>query len=326
MRKPNIDLRLEAMKLSKLSIEQIREQLDGKQTITAQFLKQLGRDPRQGVRKIYQLVKKRYEAERAERLRVQNMLNFERVLWKSGIQSIAGVDEVGVGPLAGPVVAAAVIFRPGAEIPGMDDSKRLDAEQRSKVEQLIRQTAAAIGIGTAEVDEIDRVNIYHAALLAMRRAVEALPAKPDHLLVDARVIPEVLIPQNSFCKGDGINFSIAAASIIAKTHRDRLMEELEKNYPGYGFAQHKGYSTPEHQNAIREFGPSPVHRMSYPFIRELCGEFAELFYVLKQQLAQVDSAAALKNFEDRLKGHWPELGEKEQRKIRLMVARRWKTV
>jgi ribonuclease HII len=315
------------MKPHSLSIEEIRAHfLRGNQAITAQFLNKLGRDPRQGVRKLYEFLKKRYEKERNERLRIQNMLNFERVLWKSGIQLVAGVDEVGMGPLAGPVVAAAVVFAPGTELAGIDDSKRLDPEQRVKVEVAIRQAAAAIGIGLAEVGEIDYLNIYHAGLLAMRRAVEALPLKPEHLLIDARTIPGVFIPQSSFHKGDGINFSIAAASIIAKTYRDRLMEELEKKYPGYGFAQHKGYGTPEHQNAIRGLGPCPIHRMSFAFIRELCGEFSELFYALKQQLEEVDSPTALRSFEKKLKERWSELNEKEQRKIRLMLSRCWKTV
>jgi ribonuclease HII len=315
------------MKLTQLSIEEIRGQLlDGNRPITSQLVKSLGRDPRQGVRKIYELAKRRYEKERTERLRLDSLLNFERVLWKSGIKSIAGVDEVGVGPLAGPVVAAAVVFAPGTQLMGIDDSKRLDPELRQKMEAAIRATGAAIGIGMADVGEIDSLNIYHAALVAMRRAVEALPSMPEHLLIDARTIPGVSIPQNSFCKGDGINFSIAAASIIAKTHRDRLMEELEKKYPGYGFAQHKGYSTPEHQNAIRGLGPCPVHRMSYPFIRELCGEFSELFYEVKQQLAKVESAARLRTFEAMLKDRWPELAEREQRKIRLMLSRRWNTI
>ena len=315
------------MKFSDLSIEEIREQiLQGNQPITAHFLNKLGRDPRQGVRKISEFLKKRYEKERAERLRILNMLNFERVLWKSGIRAVAGVDEVGIGPLAGPVVAAAVIFPPGSELAGVDDSKQLEPEQRVKLEAAIRQSATAIGVGLAEVSEIDYLNIYHAALLAMRRAIEALPLKPEHLLIDARVIPGISIPQNSFNKGDGINFSIAAASIIAKTHRDRLMEELEKKYPGYGFAQHKGYGTSEHQNAIRGLGPCPIHRLSFPFIRELCGEFSELFYTLKQQLQDVDSAAALHTFEKQLREHWSELDEKEQRKIRLMLSRRWKTI
>ena len=315
------------MKLDLLSVEEIRGLLlDGSRPITAHALKTLGRDPRQGVRKLYELAKRRYEKERTERLRLDSMLNFERLLWKTGVKSIAGVDEVGVGPLAGPVVAAAVVFPPGTELAGIDDSKRLDPEQRTKMEGIIRGAGAAIGIGMADVDEIDRLNIYHAALLAMRRAVEALPLRPEHVLVDARTIPGVAVPQNSFFKGDGINFSIAAASIIAKTHRDRLMEELENKYPGYGFAQHKGYSTPEHQSAIRELGPCPIHRMSFQFIRELCGEFAALFYELKQELQVVESAAALRGFEKRLKERLPELAEREQRKIRLMVSRRWNTI
>jgi ribonuclease HII len=314
------------MKQQKLSIEEIREHLRGDQPVTAHFLNKLGRDPRQGARKIYEILKRRYEKERTDRVRVLNMLNFERVLWKSGIQSVAGIDEVGIGPLAGPVVAAAVVFPPGTELAGIDDSKRLDSEHRVEMEAVIRRAATAIGIGLAEVGEIDRLNIYHAALLAMRRAVEALPAKPDHLLIDARVIPDISIPQNSFHKGDGINFSIAAASIIAKTHRDRLMEDLETKYPGYGFAQHKGYGTSEHQNSIRQLGPCPVHRMSFPFIRELCGGFSELFYELKQHLGEVDSAEGLRNFETKLKDCCREMDEREQRKIRLMLSRRWKTI
>ena len=314
------------MNLRELSIEEIRARLQENQLVTGHFLNRLKRDPREGVRKVYELLKKRYEKERTERLRIQNMLNFERLLWKSGVQFVAGVDEVGVGPLAGPVVAAAIVFPPGTKLAGIDDSKRLDPERRLKMEGAIRQVTSAVGVGLAEVDEIDRLNIYHAALLAMRRAVEALPLKPEHLLIDARIIPEVSIPQSSFYKGDGINFSIAAASIIAKTHRDRLMEELETKYPGYGFAQHKGYGTPEHQNAIRRLGPCPIHRMSFPFIRELCGEFSELFYALKQQLDKIDSNMALRSFERSLRERWSELHEKEQRKIRLMLSRRWKTV
>jgi len=315
------------MKFSDLSIEEIRAQfLQGNQPVTAQFLTKLSRDPRQGVRKMRDLLRKRFEKERAERVRIQNMLNFERLLWKSGVHCIAGVDEVGVGPLAGPVVAAAVVFPPGTELLGIDDSKKLDSEQRARLAPLIRKCATAIGLGWAEVDEIDHLNIYQAGLLAMRRAVKALPAAPEHLLIDARTIPEIAIPQSAFNKGDGINFSIAAASIIAKTHRDGLMEGFEHKYPGYGFAQHKGYGTAEHQDAIRRLGPCPIHRLSFPFIRELCGEFSELFYALKQQLQDVNSSRALGAFEKSLKDRWSELDEREQRKIRLMLIRRWKTI
>jgi ribonuclease HII len=178
----------------------------------------------------------------------------------------------------------------------------------------------------ATVAEIDRLNVYRAALLAMRRAVEALPATPDHVLVDARNIPGVETPQNCFYKGDGINFSIAAASIIAKTHRDRLMNELAATHPEYGFERHKGYATPEHQDAIRRLGPSPIHRTSFAFLREICGEYSSSFYSLKDRLADARQPEALKAFEADLVDRLAELAEEEQRKLKLMVSRRWKTL
>jgi len=315
------------MTLASLSIGEIRARYaDPTQPITPHVLAKLKRDTRHGVRQIYEVLKKRHERERAERLRLDAMLNFERVLWRSGLERIAGVDEAGTGPLAGPVVAAAVVFPPHTELAGIDDSKRLDPEQRAAAERTIRAAAAAIGVGVAEVDEIDRLNVYQAALLAMRRAVEALAVAPQHVLVDARSIPGVATPQNCFVKGDGINFSIAAASIVAKTHRDRLMTELAAAYPDYGFERHKGYGTPEHQDAIRRLGPSPIHRMSFTFIRELRGEYSAVFYALKQRLAAAAEHTLLAALEDELAARRGELGDDEQRKLRMMLARRWKTL
>jgi len=315
------------MRLTERSLDALRARLlGGDRPVSAQALNRLKRDPRRGARLLYDILKRKYEKERAERQRLDSMLNFERVLWKSGVRTIAGVDEAGTGPLAGPVVAAAVVFPSGIEIPGMNDSKQLDADTRYALEKAIRRVASAVAIGMAEVGEIDALNIYQAALLAMRRAVQALPDAPDHLLIDARTIPGVAIPQNAFSKGDGINFSIAAASIIAKTHRDRLMEELEQKYPGYGFTRHKGYGTPEHQEAIRRLGPSPVHRLSFGLIRELCGEFSPLFYALKRRLEEADAAAALTAFEAAFKDARSSLEEREQRKLQIMLRRRWKTI
>jgi ribonuclease HII len=316
-----------AGRMSDLSIDAIRERfVAGGQPVSPHVLNRLKRDPRQGVRRIYELLKKRRAKEHEERMRLDGMLNFERVLWRSGLEHIAGVDEVGMGPLAGPVVAGAVVFPPGTELAGVDDSKRLDPEQREELAAAIRERASGIGIGHADVGEIDRLNIYAAGLLAMRRAIEALPVPPEHVLVDARVIPDLRCPQNAFNKGDGINFSIAAASIVAKTHRDRLMTELDAKYPEYGFARHKGYATSEHQEAIRRHGPCPIHRMSYGFIRELCGEYAASFYALKQQLESAEDAAALRCFEETLDRQRSGLDEPEHRKLRLMLLRRWKTV
>jgi len=176
------------------------------------------------------------------------------------------------------------------------------------------------------VEEIDCVNIYHAGLLAMRRAVEALPRVPQHVLVDARTIPGVDVPQNMFNKGDGINFSIAAASIVAKTVRDRMMEALDAEYPGYGFASHKGYSTPEHREALLRLGPSAVHRMSFPVIHEMQGEFSPLFYTLRAQLEAARSRDALDAFDAALRAQVEALAERECKKLRLLVLRRWKMV
>ncbi|HEX5047938.1 MAG TPA: ribonuclease HII [Gammaproteobacteria bacterium] len=316
-----------AKAISKLSIEEIRERFArADEPVTPQALNKLKRDPRHGVRQLYEALKKRYERDSAERIRLDAMLNFERVLWRAGVQHIAGVDEVGMGPLAGPVIAAAVIFPPHTELAGIDDSKKLDLEQREEAERRIRAAATAVAIGRAEVDEIDTVNIYHAGLLAMRRAVEALPVRPQHVLVDARSIPGVDVPQNCFNKGDGIDFSIAAASIVAKTHRDRIMDELARAHPEYGFERHKGYCTPEHQDAIRRLGPCAIHRKSFTFIQELRGEYSALFYDLKERIAAAGAAAELQAVDAEVGACCDALAEHEQRKLRLTLSRRWKAL
>ena len=200
-------------------------------------------------------------------------LSQERRLWHHGVGAVAGVDEAGIGPLAGPVVAAAVMFPaqrlasahdiPAAWPQGVRDSKTLSATARQRLDLAIRQVAQAIGVGLVEVKEIDRLNIYQAGLKAMRLAVERLSVPPQRVLVDGRHIPLLDCPQTAFPKGDRDIFSIAAASIIAKVYRDRLMTELDSRYPHYGFARHKGYGTASHRAALREFGPCPVHRRSF---------------------------------------------------------------
>jgi hypothetical protein len=156
--------------------------------------------------------------------------------------------------------------------------------------------------------------------------VEALPRKPQHVLVDARTVPGIDIPQNPFNKGDGINFTIAAASIVAKTERDRMMESLDREFPGYGFASHKGYSTLEHRQALQRLGPSAIHRMSFPVMEELRGQYSALFYVLKTQLEAARTRTALDEFEGALRAQADELAEPECKKLRLLVARRWKVI
>lgn len=309
----------------KRSLKEIQDRYaDASVPVSSQLLRMLQRDARAGAQKLYAVLARRSQDQRKERLRLDSMLHFERVLWKAGVQHIAGVDEVGVGPLAGPVVAAAVVFPPDTEIGAIDDSKALKAETRVHLDGEIRRKAAAIGIGVVEVAEIDRLNIYHAGLRAMQLAIGNLSVAPQHVLVDARTIPGLSQPQNAFDKGDGLNFSIAAASIVAKVYRDRVMTELDALHPGYGFASHKGYATPEHQNAIRELGPCPIHRRSFDYIRELCGQYCDLFYELKANGAKVSSRAQMSDWEKTLAGSAGQLSEMENKKLQLMKNRLWK--
>ena len=188
----------------------------------------------------------------------------ERFLWSAGFERVAGVDEVGMGPLAGPVVAAAVVFAPATpRLCGIADSKVLPEAAREAAAARIRGAALAVGLGVVEPEEIDRVNIYQAGLLAMRRAVTALGVAPDHVVVDARHIPELEVSQTRYVRGDAIVYSVAAASIVAKVHRDGLMRGFDATYPAYGFARHVGYATREHLRALAEHGPTPLHRRSF---------------------------------------------------------------
>jgi ribonuclease HII len=182
---------------------------------------------------------------------------------------VAGVDEAGMSPLAGPVAAAAVVFAPGSRIPGVDDSKKLDAATRQRLAMEIKETALAWSVGFAEVAEIDSINIYWAGMLAMRRAVAGLAIVPEHLLIDARRIKDVSIPQQPIVKGDAKSLTIAAASILAKTARDALM--LSSIPKGFGFAKHKGYPVREHLAAMKRLGVTPSHRLSFGPVRKVLG-------------------------------------------------------
>ena len=198
--------------------------------------------------------------------RLRRLLRRERELWDAGLGRIAGVDEAGMGPLAGPVVAAAVIFPPGAGLRGVDDSKRLTAVQRRRLATEIRESALGYAVIRVDVPEIDSLNIYRAGLEAMRRAVEGLGLPPQYVLVDGRRIPGLSVDQEVVVGGDAKCHAIAAASILAKTSRDELMESYDAQYPGYGFASHKGYATSAHRAAIRRLGPSPIHRRSFTLL------------------------------------------------------------
>jgi ribonuclease HII len=197
----------------------------------------------------------------------------EATLWAGGARLVAGCDEAGRGPLAGPVVAAAVLLPPQTLLPGLTDSKLLDAPTRDRLFDAVHDVALAVGVGLCEADEIDRLNILRASLLAMRRAVEALTPAPDGLLVDGRqTVPGLRLAQQALVKGDRRSVSVAAASIVAKVSRDRLMVAHDARWPGYGFAGHKGYPAPSHLAALRALGPCPLHRRSYGPVRALLAD------------------------------------------------------
>ena len=199
----------------------------------------------------------------AELGRLRELSCLEAALSLRGFERVAGVDEAGRGCLAGPVVAAAVILPPNCVLPGLDDSKRLDAEARDGLDREIRARAVAFGVGVVEARQIDADDILRASLEAMRRAVLALSPAPEVLLVDAVRVPGVSWPQLPLVHGDALSASIAAASIVAKVHRDRLLEVLGRRHPVYGFEQHKGYGTPEHWQALRLYGPCSEHRLTF---------------------------------------------------------------
>lgn len=221
-------------------------------------------DRRRGAQRLAERASRRWQRHLRAWLEFQERFALERELWARGFTRIAGVDEVGRGPLAGPVVAAAVILHPRTSLPGLNDSKQLDVQTREELDRRLRGGhALAWAIGVATEAEIDRLNIFHAAQLAMWRAVIKLDPPPEFLLVDGVPLRRARLPQQAIVGGDRRSNSIAAASVIAKVYRDRLMTAMDARFPGYGFAQHKGYPTPAHRQALQRLGPSPIHRKSF---------------------------------------------------------------
>lgn len=229
----------------------------------SEFIENYKNDDRKGVQTIIKSAEKKIEAHKKEELRLEKMSEYENKYFAQGIKLIAGVDEVGRGPLAGPVVTAAVILPQGTKIEGINDSKKLSEKKREELFEIIKEKAVAIGIGIESNAVIDEINILQATYSAMRMALNKLEIKPEVILVDAVTIPQVEIKQEPIIKGDAKSISIAAASIIAKVTRDRMMTELDEIYSGYGFKDNKGYGSAFHINAIKEKGLSPIHRKSF---------------------------------------------------------------
>lgn len=226
-----------------------------------EFIASIKEDERAGVRKIAETAQKTYQKYLDELDRLEQMKEFERTYGHLGY--VCGIDEVGRGPLAGPVVACAVILRKDCQILYLNDSKQLSAKKREELYDEIMAKAVGVGIGLVSHERIDEINILQATYEAMRMAIARLPVKPDVLLNDAVTIPEVDIKQVPIIKGDAKSVSIAAASIVAKVTRDRLMEQMDEIYPGYDFAGNKGYGSKKHIEGLRELGPCAIHRRSF---------------------------------------------------------------
>ena len=238
--------------LGNCSMEELPEQI-----------KQFEEDSRKGVQTALASFQKKYEKHQQELARLEEILTYERGLWEAGYDLVAGIDEVGRGPLAGPVVAAAVILPKECKIEGVNDSKKLSAKKREDLYDIILEKAVSYGIGVVSNERIDEINILQATYEAMREALSQLKPKAEYILADAVTIPMVSTPQRGIIKGDAKSMSIGAASIVAKVYRDRMMEAYEEVYPGYGFASNKGYGAAEHIEGIRKQGITPIHRKTF---------------------------------------------------------------
>ena len=251
------------------TIKEVKERLAMIDELDHPFFEELILDGRAGVQAAISKRKRELQKQVDEDLRLEKMLAYEKELYAQGIDLIAGVDEVGRGPLAGPVVAAAVILPKACKIPGLNDSKKIPKSKHKEIYEAVLQNAIAIGIGIKDNQVIDQVNIYEATKLAMMEAIGQLEPQPQHLLIDAMKL-DLPIPQTSIIKGDANSLSIAAASIVAKVTRDQMMEEFDCEYPGYDFTQNAGYGTANHLAGLHKLGVTPIHRRSFEPVKSMC--------------------------------------------------------
>lgn len=251
------------------TIKEVKERLAMIDELDHPLFEELILDGRAGVQAAISKRKRELQKQVDEDLRLEKMLAYEKELYAQGMDLIAGVDEVGRGPLAGPVVAAAVILPKACKIPGLNDSKKIPKSKHKEIYEAVLREAIAIGIGVKDNHVIDQVNIYEATKLAMMEAIGQLEPQPQHLLIDAMKL-DLPIPQTSIIKGDANSLSIAAASIVAKVTRDQMMEEFDREYPGYDFAQNAGYGTANHLAGLDKLGVTPIHRRSFEPVKSMC--------------------------------------------------------
>ena len=250
------------------TIKEVKERLAMIDELDHPLFEELIYDARAGVQSAINKRKRELQKQVEEDLRLEKMLAYEKELYAQGVQLIAGVDEVGRGPLAGPVVAAAVILPNNCKIPGLNDSKKIPKSKHQAIYQAVLDQAISVGIGVKDNHVIDRVNIYEATKLAMLEAIQELDPQPQHLLIDAMKL-DLPISQTPIIKGDANSLSIAAASIVAKVTRDQMMVAYDQEYPGYDFAQNAGYGTTKHLERLEKQGVSPIHRRSFEPIKSM---------------------------------------------------------
>lgn len=262
---------------------------------TPELVEVLRADGRQGVQRLAEQVERRMIIQRQRLNHFEAMLEQERFYWGQGVRQVVGVDEVGRGPLAGPVVAAAVIIGPDFYLPGLNDSKQLTEEEREVFYDAIVTGVVAYGVGMVDHQQIDQINILQASFKAMTLALGDLHHKgchPEMIFVDGdKTIPNLSLPQKAIVDGDAKSISIAAASIIAKVTRDRMMTDLASQYPGYGFERNKGYSAPEHLAGLRKLGPSPIHRLTFSPVRQ--ATYSEVYHDLADRILSILDVATL---------------------------------
>ena len=290
-------------------IREVLREMGGE--IPGDILKTLRNDRRATVRKLA-------EAPQPVKQRVpdRDMLVIERDLREQGFELIAGVDEAGRGPLAGPVVAAAVILPPDCSLPGLTDSKKLTAKHRELLVPQIHEAALSVGVQMIDAETIDTINILQATLRAMRESIGQLDPQPDHVIIDGTILSRSPFPETAVVKGDAKSLSIAAASVIAKVTRDTFMKEMDEKYPGYGFAKHKGYATQQHLAALREQGPSPIHRRSFFGVVESDADASPGYANMSRGIRMAETVEELEAVGKAISEHVNEMTEEEVAALR----------
>ena len=305
--------RITSRVVERLSVPQVEKLVRSLLDIDQRACQVLERDRRVGVRRIAVRVREQMRRRESECARVRRMREFETRLWQSGVQVVAGVDEVGRGCLAGPVVAAAVAFRPGVELWEIDDSKKLPSEVREALCGQILEQAQCAAVASVDSPEIDELNILQASLKAMRTALQELAPPPERVLVDGALKPGSPYTETAIVGGDERSVSIAAAAIVAKVHRDRMMVELDSRYPQYGFASNKGYASARHRRALEKYGPCPLHRRSFePVAEQLRPAPSPALLERRRQLEGMTSSEELERWLGSQRKAAPLSGDEEQ--------------